>query len=96
MACFEINVWTPLHVDDNPPSVDVEELVLVRVPVSVVLALEQSHPDDLIVHPRHIDGRPRSVDRFYYFLQVYGGDHIGRIWEVKGILNYLVMIGKRD
>jgi hypothetical protein len=62
----------------------------------MVLALEQSHPDGLIVHPRHIDGRPWSVDRFDYFLQVYGGNHIGRIWGVKCILNYLVMIGKMD
>jgi hypothetical protein len=53
---FESNGWTPLNVDDNPPPVDVEELVLILVPVPMVLALEQSHPDDLIIHPRHING----------------------------------------
>jgi len=36
--------------------VDVEELVLARVPVSVILAEEEGRPEDLIVNPRDLDG----------------------------------------
>jgi len=74
----QLDVPMPLDLDADLAPIDVEELVLLLVPVPVVLAVEQGHPDDLVVHRGQVHRRPGLPDLLELCLDVDDG----YLWSV--------------
>ena len=77
----QLDVPMPLGLDADLAPIDVEELVLLLVPVPVVLAVEQGHPDDLVVHRCQVHRRPGFPDLLELRLDVYFGYLGGVHWS---------------